>query len=81
MNTIRRLLSLAMNFGWNLQHYDVKNVFLYGKLKEEIYMETPPGYEEVFGIDKVCKLKKPLYGLKQSPQVCFGRFTAAMLRT
>ena len=42
MNTVRVILSLAVNYGWKLQQFDVKNAFLHG---EEIYMEVPPGYE------------------------------------
>ena len=37
MNTVRILLSLAINFDWELQHYDVKNAFLQGELEDEIY--------------------------------------------
>ncbi|RDY07719.1 hypothetical protein CR513_08127, partial [Mucuna pruriens] len=44
MNTIRIILSLIAHFGWNLQQFDVKNVFLYGNLKEEVYMEIPLGF-------------------------------------
>ncbi|RDX98154.1 hypothetical protein CR513_18963, partial [Mucuna pruriens] len=44
MNTIRVIISLAAHFGWNLQQFDVKNVFLHGELEEEIYMEIPPGF-------------------------------------
>ena len=76
MSTVRILLSLAANYGWNLQQFDVKNAFLHGNLEEEIYMEVPPGFN--FEKDKVCKLRKALYGLKQSPRAWFGRFTTVM---
>ena len=68
MNTIRVILSLAANHGWELQQFDVKNAFLYGELEEEIYMDMPPGYGRNVTTNTVCKLKKALYGLKQSPR-------------
>ena len=76
MNTMRILLSLAMNFDLPLQQFDMKNVFLYEKLEEEIYMEIPP--VKNIAPSKVCKLKKALYGLKHSPRVWFARFTKVM---
>lgn len=77
MNTIRILLSLAANFGWSLQQFDVKNAFLHADLEEEVFME--PGFDKDFGNNQVCRLKKALYGLKQSPRAWFGRFTKTML--
>ena len=78
INTLRVLLSLAENLEWPLQ-FDVKNAFLHGELSEEVYMDLPPGYmiPEVH-CRKVCKLKKSLYGLKQSLRAWFGRFTMSM---
>ena len=43
-------------------------------------MEAPPGFSEDFQRNEVCKLKKTLYGLKQSLCTWFGRFTVAMKR-
>ena len=78
MNSIRILISLAVNLDWELHQYDIKNAFLYGELKEEIYMDVPPGYASDATHGKVCRLKKSLYGLKQSPKAWFGRFTRAL---
>ncbi|KAM7506655.1 hypothetical protein LguiA_017108 [Lonicera macranthoides] len=79
INTVRVLLSLATNLDWLLQQFDVKNAFLHGDLEEKVYMEFPSGYEvPVEHRNKVCKLKKSLYGLKQSPRAWFGRFTRSM---
>ncbi|RVW39635.1 Retrovirus-related Pol polyprotein from transposon RE1 [Vitis vinifera] len=74
INSIRVLLSLAVNSNWPLHQLDVKNAFLNGDLEEEVFMSPPPGFEESFGVGKVCKLKKSLYGLKQSPRAWFERF-------
>ena len=63
MNTVRILLSLAVNFDWELQQYDVKNAFLHGELEKEIYMSILLGFSGSDG-NKVCQLKKTLYGLK-----------------
>ena len=79
MNTVRVLLSLAANYNWNLQQFDVKNAFLHGELEEEIYMEVPPSYDNNLAAHTVCKLKKALYGLKQSPRAWFGRFARVMI--
>ncbi|RVW14559.1 Retrovirus-related Pol polyprotein from transposon RE1 [Vitis vinifera] len=79
INTVRVLLSLAANLDWPLQQFDVKNAFLHGELSEEVYMDLPPGcMVSEKQCQKVCKLKKSLYGLKQSPRAWFGRFTKSM---
>jgi hypothetical protein len=78
MNTVRILISCAANFGWPLYQLDVKNAFLHGDLQEEVYMEIPPGLSKSEAVGKVCRLKKSLYGLKQSPRAWFDRFRRAI---
>ena len=78
MNTIRTLLSLAAQYDWFLNQLDVKNAFLHGNLEEEVFMDAPPGFENTIGAGKVCKLKKSLYGLKQSPRTWFEKFTKSV---
>ena len=57
----------------------MKNAFLHDELSEEVYMDLPPGcMVSEKQCQKVCKLKKSLYGLKQSPRAWFGRFTKLM---
>lgn len=56
----------------------MKNAFLHGDLKEEVYMDIQPGYSVSSQTKVVCKLQKALYGLKQSPRAWFGRFSVAM---
>ncbi|EOY17116.1 Cysteine-rich RLK (RECEPTOR-like protein kinase) 8 [Theobroma cacao] len=80
LNTIRVLLSLAANLDWALHQMDVKNAFLNEELDEEVYMDLPPGFEGAIGNRKVCRLKKSLYGLKQSPRAWFDRFAKTIKR-
>jgi Reverse transcriptase (RNA-dependent DNA polymerase) len=66
MNIVITLISCAVNLGWDLFQLDVKNAFLYGDLKEEVFMEIPPGFGNERLNGKVCRLKRSLYELKQS---------------
>jgi hypothetical protein len=57
---------------------DVITAFLNGDLQEEIFMQQPPGYVQPGKEDLVCKLKKSIYGLKQSPRCWNKKFTQYM---
>ncbi|GJZ25418.1 putative ribonuclease H-like domain-containing protein [Tanacetum coccineum] len=49
---------------------DVKSAFLYGTIKEEVYVCQPPGFEDPQFPNKVYKVEKALYGLHQAPRAC-----------
>ena len=72
------LLALALKRDMHIHQMDVQTAFLNRHLKEEIYMMQPersikPGQEHL-----VCKLKKFLYGLKQSPK-CWNELLHSFL--
>ncbi|KAM3291194.1 hypothetical protein P3S67_019483 [Capsicum chacoense] len=76
ITSVRLLISLAAMHHWPLHQLDIKNAFLHSKLAEEVYMEQPPGFVAQGESDLVCRLKRSLYGLKQSPRAWFGRFSS-----
>jgi hypothetical protein len=66
--TVRMMIALAALKDWHISGLDVKTAFLYGDLDEELYMEQPEGFK-VPGHknkNKVMRLKKAIYGLKQA---------------
>ena len=65
-SSIRVLLSFALQHGMHIHQMDVVTAFLHGKLEEEIYMMQPSGYSVKGKVNLVCRLKKSLYGSKQS---------------
>ena len=65
IDTIHLIIALAAQNHWKIYQMDVKLAFLNGYL-EEVYVEQPPGYVMKNQEDKVYKLKKTLYGLKQA---------------
>jgi hypothetical protein len=68
LESIRILLAYVAHHSFKLFQMDVKSVFLNGPIKEEVYVEQPPGFKDDRYPDHVYKLSKALYGLKQAPK-------------
>ena len=79
MSTVRTLISLVVNKDWKLHQLDVKNAFLHEELMEEVYVAIPPVFGTIQTVGKVCRLRKSLYGLKQSPRAWFDKLRRAMV--
>nr|GFA19581.1 ribonuclease H-like domain-containing protein [Tanacetum cinerariifolium] len=62
------------------QTRNVKSAFLYGAIKEEVYVCQPPGFEDPDYPEKVDKVVKALYGLHQAPRACQDKYIAEILR-
>jgi hypothetical protein len=67
IESVRLLLALAAQEGWPVHHMDIKSTFLNGELVEEVYVRQPPGFTVVGHENKVLRLDKALYGLRQAP--------------
>jgi hypothetical protein len=68
------MLALVALLDLELEQLDVKTDFLHGDLDEEIYMEQPEGFIQNRNKKFVCRLKKSLYGLRQSPRQWYKKF-------
>ena len=74
LKSIRILLSIAASLDYEIWQMDVKTAFLNGYLNEDIYMSQPDGFVETGQEQKVCKLLKSIYGLKQASRSWNLRF-------
>ncbi|KAG8474128.1 hypothetical protein CXB51_033787 [Gossypium anomalum] len=77
-SSIRAFLGIVAMNDLELEQLDVKTVFLHGELEDDIYMQQPEGFTVSKKEDYACLLKKPLYGLKQSPRQWYKRFDSFM---
>ena len=73
------LIALAAVYGLEIHQMDVKTAFLNGELEEEIYMKQPEGFVVSGKENKVCKLVKSHYGLKQASKQLHTKFYQTML--
>ncbi|GJY40128.1 retrovirus-related pol polyprotein from transposon TNT 1-94 [Tanacetum coccineum] len=80
MEAIGIFLAFSTYMNFKVYQIDVKSVFLNGKLKEEVYVKQPPGFESSEFLDYVCKLDKALYGLKQAPRAWYETLSTLLIQ-
>nr|GFC51371.1 Gag-Pol polyprotein [Tanacetum cinerariifolium] len=68
LEAVRLFIVYVAYKSFTVYQMDVKTSFLYGPLKEEVYVNQPEGFVDPYHPDKVYRLKKALYGLKQAPR-------------
>ncbi|GJW27122.1 retrotransposon protein, putative, ty1-copia subclass, partial [Tanacetum coccineum] len=74
IRAIRILLAIAAFYDYEIWQMDVKTAFLNGHLSEDIYMVQPEGFVDPKHPNKVCKLQRSIYGLKQASRSWNKRF-------
>ena len=78
LKSIRILLAIAAHYDYEIWQMDVKTAFLNGNLEEEVYMMQPEGFVSKNCPDKVCRLLRSIYGLKQASRSWNIRFDEAI---
>ncbi|GJW69014.1 putative ribonuclease H-like domain-containing protein [Tanacetum coccineum] len=79
IEVIRLFLAYALFKDFVVYQMDVKSAFLYGKIKEEVYVCQPPGFEDPDFPDRVYKVEKALYGLHQAPRAWYETLSTYLL--
>ncbi|GJT19938.1 putative ribonuclease H-like domain-containing protein [Tanacetum coccineum] len=79
IEAIRLFLAYAPFKSIVVYQMDVKSDFLYGKIKEEVYVCQPPGFEDPDFLDRVYKVEKALYGLHQAPKAWYETLSTYLL--
>ncbi|GKB32056.1 putative ribonuclease H-like domain-containing protein, partial [Tanacetum coccineum] len=80
IEAIRLFLAYASFKDFVVYQMDVKSAFLYGKIKEEVYVCQPPGFEDPEFHERVYKVEKALYGLHQAPKACQDKYVDEILK-
>ncbi|GJY96943.1 zinc finger, CCHC-type containing protein, partial [Tanacetum coccineum] len=79
ISTIRLLIAMASIHNLIIHQMDVKTALLNGELEEEVYMNQPQGFIVPCNENKVCKLIKSLYRIKQAPKQWHQNFNEVIL--
>ncbi|GKE42195.1 putative reverse transcriptase, RNA-dependent DNA polymerase, partial [Tanacetum coccineum] len=79
IEAIRLFLAYASFMRFMVYQMDVKSAFIYGRIKEEVYVCQPLGFEDPDYLDKVYKVVKALYGLHQAPRAWYETLAKYLL--
>nr|GEY85694.1 Gag-Pol polyprotein [Tanacetum cinerariifolium] len=79
LEAVRLFIAYAVHNPFTIYQMDVKTAFLYGPLKEEVYVNQPDGFVNPYHPDQVYRLKKALYGLKQAPRAWYDELSKFLL--
>ncbi|GJW42470.1 putative ribonuclease H-like domain-containing protein [Tanacetum coccineum] len=79
IEAIRLFLAYALFKDFVVYQMDVKSAFLYVKIKEEVYVCQPPGFEYPDFPDRVYKVEKALYVLHQAPKAWYETLSTYLL--
>nr|GEV11161.1 retrovirus-related Pol polyprotein from transposon TNT 1-94 [Tanacetum cinerariifolium] len=76
---VRLFITYAAHKSFTVYQMDIKTAFLYGPLKEEVYVNQPDSFVDPYHPDKVYRLKKALYELKQAPRASYDELSNFLL--
>nr|GEV08307.1 hypothetical protein [Tanacetum cinerariifolium] len=79
IEAIRLFLAYASFMSFIVCQMDVKSVFLYGTIDEEVYVMQPLGFQDLKFPDRVYKVEKAMYGLHQAPRARCSTFSKYLL--
>lgn len=80
-SSLRTLLAIAVQYNMDIDHLDVKTAFLNGDLKEVVYMEQPEGFVLSGKENKIYRLNKAIYGLKQASKAWYEKINKVLCET
>ena len=83
LTTWKIVLAMAAVRDWEIEQMDAVTAFLNSEIDSDVYVDLPPSWNEVFKDEEdgdICKLKKSLYGLKQSPRLWQEKLRSTLIK-
>nr|GEY93705.1 putative ribonuclease H-like domain-containing protein [Tanacetum cinerariifolium] len=80
IEAIRLFLAFSSYMGFMVYQMDVKSAFLYGEIKEEVYVTQLKAFKDPHNPRHVYRVVKALYGLHQAPRAWYARLSTFLLK-